>query len=88
MKLSARGATYLLAAAFSLGGLAVQAAESVPVEQYHYGMQLDVRKVLALHEESSSGCRVVSARMDYLDSMGHKRSLEYRKLSSTCSEGN
>ncbi|ERI49980.1 hypothetical protein N878_02055 [Pseudomonas sp. EGD-AK9] len=88
MKLSARGATYLLAAAFSFGSLAVQADESIPVERYRYGAQLDVQKVLALHEEPSADCQVVSARMDYLDSMDQKRSLEYRKLSSSCSEGN
>ncbi|KFJ92874.1 hypothetical protein JF55_05375 [Pseudomonas sp. 1-7] len=88
MKLNIRSATYLLAAVFSFGSLAVHAADSIPVERYHYDMQLDVQKVLSLHEEPSSGCQVVNARMDYLDSMDQKRSLEYRKLSSSCSEGN
>lgn len=88
MKFSTRGGAYLLAAVFSFGSLAVQAAESIPVERYRYGTQLDVQKLLATHEESSRWCQVVDARMDYLDSQGQKRSLGYRKLSSACSEGN
>lgn len=88
MKFITCGAAYVLAAVFSFGSLVVQAAESIPVERYRYDMQLDVQKVLSTHEESSSRCQVVDARMDYLDSQGQKRSLAYRRLSSSCSEGN
>ena len=88
MKPIIQGAAYVLTAVFSLAIPALQAAESIPLERYHYGMQLDVQKVLELHEEPSQWCQVVDARMDYLDSQGQKRSLAYRKLASSCSEGN
>jgi hypothetical protein len=80
-------AAYALAAVLAFASLPLQAAESTPVERYHYGMHLDVQKVLAMHEEPSQGCQVVGAQLDYLDSQGQKRSLAYRKHASSCSEG-
>jgi hypothetical protein len=88
MKSITRRITYALTVLFAFASLPLQAAESLPLERYHYGMQLDVQKVLALHEESFQWCQVVDARMDYLDSRGQKRSLAYRKHASSCSEGN
>ncbi|MWV14326.1 DUF2790 domain-containing protein [Pseudomonas sp. R-28-1W-6] len=79
--------SYLMTALLAVTSLSVQAVESNPVEQYKYGMKLDVQKVLALHEEPSQWCQVVDARMDYLDSNGQKRSLAYVKLSDSCSDG-
>jgi hypothetical protein len=87
MKQIIHGAACALAAVLSLSSFALQAAEAIPAERYHYGMQLDVQKVLALHEESSRWCQVVDARMDYLDSQGQQRSLAYRKHSHSCSAG-
>ncbi|MCY1305180.1 hypothetical protein D9M68_825340 [compost metagenome] len=85
MKLMSLGAACLLAATFNLVSLAVQAAESSTPERYHYGMQLDIKKVVSVHEESSVLCQVVDARMDYLDSNGRLHSLEYRKHAEACS---
>ncbi|MCY1464902.1 hypothetical protein D9M71_829820 [compost metagenome] len=48
-------------------------------------MQLDIKKVVSVHEESSVLCQVVDARMDYLDSNGRLHSLEYRKHAEACS---
>jgi hypothetical protein len=81
------GAACALAAVLTLSSFALQAAEAIPAERYYYGMQLDVQKVLALHEESSRWCQVVDARMDYLESQGQQHSLAYRKHSRSCSAG-
>ncbi len=74
----------LLAVMFNVGGLAVYAANGPISEPYRYGMNLDIKQVLSFHEEPSVSCQVVKARMDYLDSSGQLRSLEYQKLSETC----
>lgn len=88
MKSLARTAAITLSLVLPLLGFGLQAAESVPVEQYHYGMQLDVQKVLALHEAPTVLCQVVEARMDYLDSQGRERSLAYLKHATTCQDSN
>lgn len=80
------GATYALVMALAFASLPLQAAESTPVERYHYGMQVDVQKVLAMHEEPSRLCEVVEARMDYLDSQGRTHSLAYRKHATSCQD--
>lgn len=61
---------------------AVQAQDVVP--EYHYGMHLDVKKVLQLTEPQAQGCEVVKATMTYLDSAGRQQALLYRKLSEAC----
>jgi hypothetical protein len=81
-------AALVLACVLPFGSLAVQAAESIPVERYHYGMQLDVQKVLKLQEAPSTLCQVVEARMDYLDSQGRERSLAYLKHAQACEYDN
>ena len=88
MKILSLSAACLLAATFNFTSLAAQAGESVTPEPYRYGMQLDISKVVAVHEESSVLCQVVDARMDYLDSSGQLRSLEYRKHAEACGNEN
>lgn len=88
MKLAALGTACLLAVAFNLTSQAVQAAEHPMPEAYHYGMKLDIDKVVSLEETPSPLCEVVDARMDYLDSRGQPHSLEYRKHSSACGNDN
>ncbi|MBZ9666222.1 DUF2790 domain-containing protein [Pseudomonas sp. LMG 31766] len=78
----------VLALVLPFGSLNLHAAERTLVERYHYGMQLDVQKVLALEEVPSSRCQVVEARMDYLDSQGHERSLAYLKHAKACENEN
>ncbi|NQD94977.1 DUF2790 domain-containing protein [Pseudomonas sp. CrR25] len=91
MKQIIHGAACALTALLSLSSFALQAAEAIPAERYHYGMQLDVQKVLAVSEAQPKAspqlCQVVEARMDYLDSAGETRSLTYLKHSSTCRDG-
>lgn len=90
MKQIIHGAACAMAAVLTLSSLALQAAEPTPAERYHYGMQLDVQKVLAMSEAephaSSQPCEVVAARMDYLDSAGKARSVTYLKHSSACQD--
>jgi hypothetical protein len=78
----------VLALVVPFGSLNLHAAEQIPVERYHYGMQLDVQKVLVLEEVPSLRCQVVEARMDYLDSQGHKRRLAYLKQAKACENEN
>lgn len=79
----------LLAATAAFVSLGAQAVETPPVEQYHYGQKLDVKKVLAIQEDAGSpfDCGIVNARMYYLDSQGQPHSLAYRKFATACNEG-
>jgi len=88
MKSLARTAALALSLVLPLLGSGLQAAETLPVEQYHYGMQLDVQKVLALHEAPTVLCQVVEARMDYLDSQGREHRLAYLKHATACQDSN
>ena len=81
-------AALVLACVRPFSSFGLQAAESIPAERYHYGMQLDVQKVLALHEDPAQSCQVVDARMDYLDSQGRERSLAYVKHAKACEYDN
>lgn len=80
-------AALVLAFVLPFGSLTF-AAEQIPAERYHYGMQLDVQKVLKLQEAPSTLCQVVEARMDYLDSQGRERSLAYLKHAKACEYDN
>lgn len=63
-------------------------AAEPPVEEYVYGMPLDIDRVVAITEpdELYAPCRVVSAQMSYEDSTGQLRTLEYLRMSSVCSD--
>lgn len=72
----------LLPLALLLAGVA-QAQDAA--REYHYGMPLDVRKVLDMKEQKTELCQVVRATMVYVDSAGQEQTLHYRKLSERCS---
>ena len=78
----------LVAAASLLGligftGLA-QADDTPEPTPYHYGMPLEIKKVLSLTEPSTPYCEVITARMVYVDKAGQTRDVSYRKLSDAC----
>lgn len=79
----------LFASLAAFASFGAQAADTQPAEPYHYGQKLDVKRVLAIHEESASpfDCGIVDARMDYLDSNDQPHSLAYRKFATDCNEG-
>jgi hypothetical protein len=68
--------------------LSARAESNVQAQTYSYGSHLDVRKVLSLSEDPQPVCGVVNARMTYLDSAGHKQTLDYRKFSDHCTNQN
>lgn len=53
-----------------------QRLEQVPIETYHYGMKLDIARVLFI-SDTSQVCDVVPSVMHYQDSKGELRALEY-----------
>lgn len=53
-----------------------QRLEQVPIETYHYGMKLDIARVLYI-SDTSQVCDVVPSVMHYEDSKGELRALEY-----------
>ncbi|WP_019579072.1 MULTISPECIES: DUF2790 domain-containing protein [Pseudomonas] len=58
-------------------------SQAVP---YHYGMPLNVGKVISMTEPSTLDCEVVTADMKYIDSTSGKPvEITYRKLSDACS---
>ena len=58
-------------------------SQAVP---YHYGMPLNVGKVISMTEPSTLDCEVVTADMKYIDSTsGKPAEITYRKLSDACS---
>ena len=52
---------------------------------YHYGMPLNVDKVVALTEPTTNECKVITADMKYIDTSGKPEEISYRKLSDACS---
>lgn len=52
------------------------------VQQYHYGLALDVAKVISI--EAPQGCDVGEATMVYQDSQGATHTLVYLRLGDDC----
>lgn len=61
---------------------AAEMPEAVP---YRYGMQLDIDKVISIHEPDEMTCEAVTATMVYEDSSETRRALSYLKVPSSCS---
>ncbi|MFR0690670.1 DUF2790 domain-containing protein [Enterobacterales bacterium AE_CKDN230030158-1A_HGKHYDSX7] len=51
---------------------------------YHYGMPLDVAKVLSITQPNER-CEVSLATMVYLDSQGQQHTLQYLRQTEICS---
>ncbi|MBD2837803.1 DUF2790 domain-containing protein [Pseudomonas sp. JM0905a] len=74
--------------AFALAEEPVEAAvtgEPV-VEQYHYGMELDIARIIS-RSEIPDVCGVVPAYMTYEDHQGKVHRLEYVVFGQGCSNG-
>ncbi|MCO6055649.1 DUF2790 domain-containing protein [Pseudomonas sp. MOB-449] len=61
------------------------AGESV-IEKYHYGMELDIARVI-YRSEIPDACGVVPAYMTYEDHQGKVHRLEYVVFGQGCSNG-
>ncbi len=69
---------------FLCAASAGQAAEPA-VQQYRYGLPLDIAKVISIDAPYDPYvCEVIDAKMTYLDSAGKTRVVAYRKLSAGC----
>lgn len=64
------------------GGAPTQ-SNHIPVEQYSYGLHLDVAKVIS-QTEIANVCGVVPMRMTYDDSQGKRHILAYQVLGTGC----
>lgn len=81
----------LLASAIActaFAGLAQANDTSSKPVPYHYGMPLNVGKVVALTEPSTNECKVVTADMKYIDKSGKPEENSYQKLSDVCNYQN
>lgn len=63
-------------------GCASPLAHAETPEQYHYGMHLDVAKVIS--QTLPQGCETGEARMVYLDSKGEQHTLIYLRMGEDC----
>ena len=61
---------------------AAASQEAVP---YHYGMKLDIHRVISIQEPQDITCEAVTTTMIYQDSSATRHSLSYLKIPSTCS---
>lgn len=73
-----------LFAALNICTLSAHAEADVTAKTYTYGTHLDIKKVLSLKQDASSSCRVVNAKLTYLDSQNETQVLDYRKLADSC----
>jgi len=62
------------------------AAANPAVEQYSYGTDLDIAKVISLSKVPNV-CEVVPATMVYEDHQGQRHTIEYRVMGDGCSQG-
>jgi hypothetical protein len=58
-----------------------QATKPVP---YHYGMPMNIAKVLAMNETPTNDCKVIKADIKFLDKAGKVEDVSYRKMSEAC----
>lgn len=70
---------------FALADQAQDAAKPA-VEQYTYGTNLDIAKVISLSKVANV-CEIVPATMVYEDHQGQRHTVEYRVMGDGCSQG-
>lgn len=89
--------TFRIAMLMALAGFATQAfSDDTPVantgpnqtavESYHYGMKLDIQKIISVSEIANE-CAPVPAQMTYEDSQGKRHILKYQVMGTGCSAG-
>lgn len=69
----------------ALGGATSFVEAAVEVPDYHYGMPLDVAKVIRIDEPRAATCEVVRAQITYLNSQGATQRMGFLKLAEACS---
>ena len=79
------------AAAFAFAALASAAQADTPnvvAQPYHYGMPVDVVKVIAIEEPHPADCEIISATLTYLNSAGVIKAMTYAKMAQACEAQN
>ncbi|BBP77169.1 DUF2790 domain-containing protein [Pseudomonas gingeri NCPPB 3146 = LMG 5327] len=61
------------------------APQAVP---YHYGMPLNIDKLISMTEQPTSVCKVINADMKFVDKAGKIEDVTYRKMSQACDFNN
>lgn len=75
---------FLLGSALALTAVsAIAQAESKPVP-YHYGMPLNIQKVIAMKETQTDKCEVIKATIKFVDKAGEVKNVSYGKMSEAC----
>ncbi|WP_460126204.1 DUF2790 domain-containing protein [Pseudomonas sp. S2_C03] len=74
------------APAFSADDSTQTEGHPASVETYHYGMKLDIQKVISVSEIANE-CAPVPAQMTYEDSQGKRHILKYQVMGTGCSAG-
>lgn len=64
----------------------VQSRDVMPIKSYQYGMDLDIKKVIAI-KGNHKACGVVPMQMLYEDSQGQRHRLEYLVMGTGCTNG-
>ncbi|TWH76301.1 uncharacterized protein DUF2790 [Azomonas agilis] len=71
--------------------LVAVANEPLEVEEYHYGMNLDVGQVISVKpvqtDSQVSSCGLVEKEMIYKDSKGQEHDLKYEVMATGCTNG-
>lgn len=67
----------------SFGG----APDKIPTSDYIYGMKLDIARIVSMEEPDTRTCKVIEAKMTYVDTQGIVKALIYRKHAEICSSG-
>ena len=78
------GGALALAAVSGLAQADDQGTTTKPVP-YHYGMPMNIAKVLAMNEPATNECKVVKADIKFVNTSGNVQDVSYRKLSEACS---
>ncbi|MFI8579623.1 DUF2790 domain-containing protein [Ectopseudomonas khazarica] len=63
-------------------GCSIDLARAETAEHYHYGMQLDIARIVS--QTLPQGCDVGEARLVYLDSQGERHTLIYQRIGENC----
>jgi hypothetical protein len=75
--------TLALAAVSGMAQADTQQPQPQPVP-YHYGMPMNIAKVLAMNETATNDCKVIKADIKFVDTAGKVEDVGYRKMSEAC----
>ncbi|MEN0109059.1 MAG: DUF2790 domain-containing protein [Pseudomonas sp.] len=80
---------FLALAGYACVSLAAEPSDSQAqpaVEQYAYGMELDVARVISISNDNHE-CAVGPAWITFEDHQGQRHTVEYRQMGDGCSNG-